>query len=151
MNPKDFLRTAKNLCNRFPHEADFRSAVSRAYYAVFNYARERLLEEGIVYDRVDVHSSIVKELRNCGINDLPELEYLKEPIKRFEVLRRDRVRADYEMNDTTFADQKQTFLLVNRAEEIVEAFDKQNLNTYKLKLMAKGIRNYRKQILRTSR
>ena len=51
----DYLALASELAKRSEDEAAMRSAVSRAYYAVFGRARERLRAEGLAAPRRATH------------------------------------------------------------------------------------------------
>ena len=59
LDPLDFLTLARELGCR-PDEAALRTAVGRAYYALFLLARERL---GIPLTTPDVHSQLARVLR----------------------------------------------------------------------------------------
>ena len=54
MDPLDFLEVAGDL-QYSPKEAGVRTAVGRAYYAVFNYVRSYLAKNDIVLSGPNVH------------------------------------------------------------------------------------------------
>src|SRR5437868_13485604 len=91
MQGQEFLLTAENLSNG-TRESDWRSAVSRAYYAVFHHFREFFLLHGLNLGRSgQAHFSLYTGLLNCGI---PAVQALGA---RVDKLRADRVEADYDL------------------------------------------------------
>src|SRR5262245_50593537 len=68
MNPRDFLAVASDLVNKAsPSAADLRTAVGRAYYALFNSAVEFLTKCGIsVLDNQKAHREVPRGLRHSG-------------------------------------------------------------------------------------
>src|SRR4051812_2866511 len=66
MNGRDFLSSARRLAAG-PDEADWRSAVSRAYYAAFHAARDLLADLRFRTPRADrAHNYLYVRLNNCG-------------------------------------------------------------------------------------
>ena len=87
----EFLDTAKRLLVGAT-EGDWRSATSRAYYAVFHHFREWLRKEGIdLGSGGQAHNSLYVGLANCGIHDIALIG------DRIDDLRRSRSQADYEL------------------------------------------------------
>ena len=135
MEPLDFLKTARKL-NKTDYEADQRSAVSRAYYGVFNYVKKRLKGGGITYGKTGtVHRDIEKDLRNCG---LPDFDIIGN---QFGDLLTDRTQADYDMNDHRFIPPRLAALAIAKAQSIIDEFQKPRLSD-----IAKGIQAYRKNV-----
>jgi uncharacterized protein (UPF0332 family) len=70
MNPRDFLDVADALIEG-ASEAEWRSAVSRAYYAAFHIARQLLRQCGFrVPDGEQAHAYLWLRLSNCGHPDI---------------------------------------------------------------------------------
>jgi hypothetical protein len=70
MNPLDFLEVADELIGGM-READWRSAVSRAYYAAFHVARRLLQRCGFtVPDGDQAHAYLWLRLSNAGHPDV---------------------------------------------------------------------------------
>ena len=91
MNWLDFQDTAKRLA-RGNTEGDWRSAISRSYYAVFHYFREFLLNNGLDLGQGgQSHFNLYTGLMNCGFPSVAAIAV------RIDRLRRSRVRADYEL------------------------------------------------------
>lgn len=92
MNPEEFLATADELCEG-TREADWRSAVSRAYYAAFHAARNLLRECGFAVPRHgEAHAYLTDRLAHCGN---PSLVLAARDLL---VLRGQRNRADYDLD-----------------------------------------------------
>jgi uncharacterized protein (UPF0332 family) len=115
MNGRDFLPLAKQLV-RGTTEAEWRSAVSRAYYACFHVARRLLSDLGFIVPRADrAHQYLVFRLSNSG--EAP----VEQTGRDLETLRRLRNRADYD--ETPALPQPQAAAGVQLAERIVQALD----------------------------
>jgi uncharacterized protein (UPF0332 family) len=97
-------------------EADWRTAVSRAYYAAFHVARRLLADLSFTVPRADrAHQYLVYRLSNCG-------EAAGEQAGRdLETLRRLRNRADYD--EVPALTQPQATAAVQLAEGIIGALD----------------------------
>lgn len=100
-DPKQFLHLAKTIsAGTNSSEAEFRTSVGRAYYAVFLIARDRLFILGrldSIEEIPDLHSKVVKEVRS-----------IKRPLgDKLDALRRIRVQADYVLSaqDTRYQQQ----------------------------------------------
>jgi uncharacterized protein (UPF0332 family) len=115
MNWRDFLLLATRLAAG-SSEADWRTAVSRAYYAAFHVARRLLADLQFAVPRADrAHQYLVFRLSNSG-------EAAVEQAGRdLETLRRLRNRADYD--DAPPLTQPQAAAAVRVAEGIVQALD----------------------------
>ena len=91
MHWREFQNTADRLAQQAT-EGDWRSAISRGYYAVFHYFREFLLAHGLDIGQGGVaHSNLYMALWNCGFP-------LIAPIAaRIDDLRILRGKADYDL------------------------------------------------------
>jgi len=88
---RDFLATARRL-TAGATEADWRSAISRGYYAVFHYFRDWLAAHGVrLGSAAQAHSNLHLGLLNCGIPAVAKLG------TRVDDLRQERGWADYEL------------------------------------------------------
>jgi len=115
MNWRDFLPLAARLAAGTT-EADWRTAVSRAYYAAFHVARRLLADLNFTVPRADrAHQYLVFRLSNGG-------EAAVEQAGRdLETLRRLRNRADYD--EIPALPQPQATAAVRVAEGILQALD----------------------------
>jgi uncharacterized protein (UPF0332 family) len=94
MDGKEFLNLAQRL-SQGRSEAEWRSASSRAYYAVFHAARDLLAGGGFLVPRGEqAHSYLWLRLSNCGDDGLAEAGV------QLNDLRRHRNRADYDLHLT---------------------------------------------------
>src|SRR5713226_2034092 len=115
MNGRDFLQVAQDLL-RLARETDWRSGVSRAYYAAFHCARELLEDLGFAVPRADrAHAYLWLRLSNCG-----------DPVvqvsgRELNDLRGERNRADYNLVSTI--SQIEAAGQVRIAERIIQALD----------------------------
>ena len=115
MNWRDFLLLASRLAAETT-EADWRTAVSRAYYAVFHVARHLLSDLKFTVPRADrAHQYLVFRLSNSG-------ETVVEQAGRdLDTLRRLRNRADYDAMPALT--QPQAVAAAQLAEGIIQALD----------------------------
>ena len=91
MRWQEFLKTAQRLLTSNT-EGDLRSAVSRAYYAVFHSFREWLKQFGVdIGIGGSAHSNLYFGLNNCGDPDVGRIA------DRIDALRSERVKSDYDL------------------------------------------------------
>jgi uncharacterized protein (UPF0332 family) len=89
---EEFLKLAEAYATG-TSEADWRSAVSRAYYAAFHVARDFMTSLGFVTPRAEAaHAFLWRRLGNCGLAPLALAG------SRLNQLRGERNRADYDLN-----------------------------------------------------
>jgi len=99
-----------------PTEAEWRSAVSRAYYAAFHVARKLLLQCGFAVPRSErAHGYLWLRLSNSGDSDTQLAG------ARLGSLQGERNRADYDLDHPL--PQLDAAFQVQRAREIVRALD----------------------------
>ena len=115
MNWRDFLSLAAQLAADTT-EADWRTAVSRAYYATFHVARKLLRDLNFTVPRADrAHQYLVFRLSNCGES------VVEQAGRDLETLRRLRNRADYD--DAPAVTRPQAAAAVRLAEGIIQVLD----------------------------
>lgn len=101
MNPVDFYALADYLFANYPsgkREAAVRSAVSRAYYAAFLYARDVMRSWGCFLTTKAVHSQVSQGLKCSGRRSF---FLLGDKVAK---LCREREKADYELDDAYAVD-----------------------------------------------
>jgi hypothetical protein len=109
MNWSDFLDTASRLALGAT-EADWRSAVSRAYYAVFHYFDRFLHSHGVSIGRGgNVHAVLYAGLLHCGFPQLGRIA------SRIDDLRIARGEADYDLGQPLPAGTASAFVREGRA------------------------------------
>jgi uncharacterized protein (UPF0332 family) len=91
MTGTDFLPLANRLATS-PSEAEWRTAIGRAYYAAFHVARQLLEELGFRVPKADrAHAYLSMRLNNCG--DTP----MQQAAADLHSLRSLRNQADYDL------------------------------------------------------
>jgi uncharacterized protein (UPF0332 family) len=115
MNWRDFLALAARLAAEAT-EADWRTAVSRAYYAAFHVARTLLSDLRFTVPRADrAHQYLVFRLSNSGEASVEQAG------RDLETLRRLRNRADYD--ETPAVTQPQASAAAQVAQGVIQALD----------------------------
>ncbi len=115
MTGDEFVACADRLA-RSSAEADLRSAVSRAYFGAFHAARSLLQESGVRLPKTEqVHVKVGFCLQDCGEANAGHAG------QQLEVLRLERRRADYDLDDDRFTDGQKARSEVARARGILAA------------------------------
>jgi uncharacterized protein (UPF0332 family) len=115
MNWRDFLPLATRLA-KGGTESDWRTAVSRAYYAAFHVARLLFADMNFVVPRADrAHQYLVFRLSNCGESTVEQAG------RDLDTVRRLRNRADYD--EIPALTQAQADAAVQLAGTIVQVLD----------------------------
>lgn len=115
MDFRDFLTLAHTLVNGTT-ESEWRTALSRAYYAAFHVARELLLDLNFRVPHADrAHGFLWLRISNAGHADVHNAG------NRLNALRRERNRADYDAHIRVNQAMSRTH--VQRAEEIIRSLD----------------------------
>lgn len=139
MNPHDFLDLASELVGG-SREVDWRSGVSRAYYAAFHTARLLFHECGFAVPQSDrAHAYLWMRLMNCGH---PLLESTGDALQQ---LRRNRNRADYFLDQPYLeADAIREF---NLAYDVVRLLEQVAAGSASLAPVVQTIRDYERNAL----
>jgi len=115
MTGREFLTVANRLAGAGT-EAEWRSAISRAYYAAFHAARELMEDLRFAVPRADrAHAYLSRRLANCGH---PQTQQAGMDLN---ALRGDRNQADYDLHRSVTA--PLAMLHVRLAEQIVRVLD----------------------------
>jgi len=114
MDPLDFFVTANKLKSS-RQEADIRTAIGRAYYAIFNYIRSYLARNNITLQDGSAHRDLRISIRNSGIGGAQELA------RDIQEIYDQRRIADYEM-DMTSLNPNDCNMLVLKANMVVQTF-----------------------------
>jgi uncharacterized protein (UPF0332 family) len=141
MKPHDFLDTADELAAG-TKESDWRSAVSRAYYASFHVASQLLDQCGfIVPDAESAHAYLWLRLSNTGHPDLAGAG------GTLNDLRKKRNRADYDLHE--YVSQREAYQAMYAAAELVKLLDAAAALPTLLAQITAAIRDYERDVLRT--
>lgn len=118
IDPADFLAVAIKLSNG-RHEADLRSAVSRAYYGAFHFARELIEECGVKISRKQLYAADVhRKVRFCLDHSGSTLAV--KAAEKLDSLRERRNAADYDLRSAEFTPQR-VALQLRASQEIIDA------------------------------
>ncbi len=127
-------RLARGTC-----EADWRAAVSRAYYSAFHHAREFFQALGFDVPRSDAaHAFFWRRMENSGH------AALKSAGSTLVQLRRQRNRADYDVHETVI--QRDARSVITRAAETIHLID--SLGSGDRQAAIEVIRTYERDVLR---
>lgn len=136
MDPRDFLALATTL-HASQNEAERRTAVSRAYYALFLSARRLLEAESLPLGHLhEDHRLVPDYLRDAASEALADVG------NAIADLRRERNMADYDMETAKF-NQALCALLLEKAPASLRVLD--GLNREARRTMAAAIRARRSQ------
>jgi len=115
MNPDEFLKTASRLAlSRASGAADFRSSISRAYYAVYHLARQVLNDQMQFYCRSggNEHQWVHRHYANCTNADA------RDTGRVIQNMHDARKNADYDLSDADVETEAAARLALERAEEV---------------------------------
>lgn len=146
MDPSEFLSLAIRL-SASPHEADLRSAVSRAYYGAFHIARGFIEDCGIRFSDKklygsDVHRKVRFCLRESGRYDVVRAG------EKLGSLRDERNQADYDLKLRKF-DPPTIALRLKMTHEIVDAVERCRRDPA-FEAIRDRMRTYARDVLRLS-
>ena len=140
MNPREFLDTAEDLAVG-DREADWRSAVSRAYYAAFHVGRMVLIRCGFaVPDAAQCHTFVAFRLANCGHPPIADAGNTLAELRRLRNL------ADYNLSAS--CDQRQSQRRVWEAEGLVDLLETALAAPVVLTQITTAIRDYELNVLK---
>jgi len=109
MTGREFLKASEYLLKR-REEATLRFAISRSYYALFHEGRAFLSDLQVPCSRgPQAHGEVRHRLNNCGDQQMLEVARL------LAQLHKQRLTADYELEDKSFLDTNTCVLLTKSA------------------------------------
>lgn len=140
ISSRDFLTLAENW-SRGRTEAEWRCAVSRAYYASFHECRQFLQVLGFAVPRADLaHAFLWRRLENSGVASLTSIG------KDLGWLRSERNLADYDLHKTI--SQPTALRAVAAAFAMLDAL--RQLNENESRHATEAMKNYERDVLRES-
>ena len=117
MDPREFQVLASELVLK-NRASDIRTAISRAYYAVFNVGVEILTELGFkVSEGPSGHGDVRKRLSNSGDTEAAKIG------AQLNNLHTRRLHADYRLNMKDVESQKNAEALVQLAGKMIKSLD----------------------------
>ena len=121
MNPKEFQYLASGLVEKngaFPSE--YRTAISRSYYAVYNVGISLLKEMGFtIPKKLDAHVFMRRHFKFSG-----DIELI-EAAEKIKYLKGKRNHADYELDRTDVEKQHNAKAHVYSADRLIKTMEKQ--------------------------
>lgn len=117
MKAREFHKLASALIGQ-SNSAEIRTAISRAYYAIFDLAAQFLTHSGLKLSRTNVHVAVQHRLQNCGD---PEIQRVGSQLTD---LASKRVRADYDLSDELIEDQKTASVVIAQVDRMMQAMEK---------------------------
>ena len=140
MNPRDLLEVANDLVSG-TREADWRSAVSRGYYAAFHVTRQLLALCGFSVPRADqAHAYVWLRLSNAGHPDISQAGL------DLADLRSKRNWADYDL-DRPVAD-TDAVIWVQTANDIIKLLDQVPALPHVQQQITDAIKVYERDVLK---
>ena len=135
MAPFEFLLLAERLLKSEPHPAGFRSAVSRAYYAVHHFLKDFIENTGVSIDRgANAHADVWNHLADVGD---AEIERIGSDL--FD-LHSERIGADYRLTQRNVESPASAGSLVAQAREMIETVRKYRANTVRFQKLKHAIK-----------
>ena len=113
MEPREFHILASTLVTE-PKPAEIRTAVSRAYYAIFNMAEQFLINLGFRMPKNNVHVAVQHRLQNCGDSEIMNVG------SKLTDLHHKRVQADYRLNEKSIENQKTALTVIAQVDQMME-------------------------------
>jgi len=119
MDPHQFLIWAQGRAEHGAYPVEFRSAISRAYYAAFHVGHILLKKMGFdVVEGPEAHNDVYKHLNNSGDDELAKAA------SKMNDLRTKRNHADYYLNRPDVEKKKNARMLVQQAARLIETIEK---------------------------
>ncbi len=121
MRPREFYDLAAQMAAVAKRPAEFRTAISRSYYAAYHVARELMTTLGGQFNPTDreTHVDVRRHLERSGNTVLVAVA------NDLRTLHNDRKTADYNIRDLTIEKQNEALARVSKALVIIEKIDKQ--------------------------
>lgn len=140
MNPRDFNLVAFKLANG-KIKAEFRSSISRAYYAAHNVGVEFIRHIGFELSTLhEAHQKVIDRLSNSKDIELQKVG------SQLSSLRGDRIKADYRLDNTDIETQKKAKLAVSQASRLIDALDTCKVDHNRKKTVVESIQDYIERI-----
>lgn len=119
MKPTQFQYLAERLAEHGAYPAEFRSAISRAYYAAFHLGLSKLRDMGFaIVQNENAHKEVYRHLNNSGDSELIKVA------SKMDDLRTRRNHADYELDRPDVEKKQNARMLVHQAARLMESMEK---------------------------
>ena len=139
MNPKEFQHLASRLAEHGVSASEFRTAISRAYYAAFNLGFNLLKELGFnIANNREAHKQVYYHFNNSGDSDLIEVA------TKIDDLRTNRNHADYHLDRDDVEKKQNVKAIVYSAARLIKTMEKQCTGENRNQII-KSIEGWRKK------
>jgi len=139
MNPKEFQYLASRLAEHGTFPSEFRTAISRAYYAAFNLGFNLLNELGLtIPNNYEAHKQVYYHFKNSGDSELIEVA------TKIDNLRTKRNHADYHLDRHDVEEKQNAKAHVCSADRLIKTIEKQ-FNGKNRSQIIKSIQDWRKE------
>lgn len=133
MNPRQYLDLAERLVQG-PGTAEYRTSISRAYYAAYKVADQFLVRMGFAASTANYHVTLQRRLLNSGDDELKQIG------GSFGDFHRRRIRADYRMDDARVEERNLAETACAEARRIINVFDSCPIYSKRWKQIQEAIR-----------
>ena len=141
MNPKEFQHLALRLAEHGAFPSEFRTAISRAYYAVYNIGINLLKELGFTIANNDqAHKQVYYHFNNSGDSELIEVA------TKIDDLRTQRNHADYHLERDDVEKKYNAKAHAYSADRLIKTMEKQCTGENRSQII-KSIEDWRKKTL----
>lgn len=139
MKAREFQYLASNLAEYGRSPSQYRTAISRTYYAAYNRSVELLENSNITIDKsAEGHQQVYLYFNNSGNKELQEVA------QKLSGLRVKRNRADYRLDNPDVESKKNAKLTVQDTERILKTLDRVFSGKDSDQIVA-AIRDYRRK------
>jgi len=139
MNPKEFQYLALRLAEHGAFSSEFRTAISRSYYAVYNLGINLLKEMDFdIPKTTDAHVFMRRHFNNSGDT---ELIGAAEKIKNLKTKRK---HADYDLDRPDVEKKQNAKAIVHSAARLIKTMEKQCTGENRNQII-KSIKDWRKK------
>jgi uncharacterized protein (UPF0332 family) len=135
MEAREFHKLASALLAD-PKPAQIRTAISRAYYAVFNLAVEFLTGLGFGLPKYNKHVAVQHRLQNCGDSEIERVG------SELTELASKRSQADYDLDDKSIESGKTALIAVAQADRMMQAVEKCLTNKSRQRVITSAIEKW---------
>ncbi|MBW1928877.1 MAG: hypothetical protein JRH08_08200 [Deltaproteobacteria bacterium] len=140
MEPRQFQYLAERLAEHGAYPAEFRSAISRAYYAAFHFGLNLLREMGFsIVENATAHEDVYLHLNNSGDHDLIAVA------SKIKDLRARRIHADYRLQRRDVEAKENAKMYVRLASRLMETIEKR-CNSESRGQIIEAIQNWKNNI-----
>lgn len=136
MQPRLFLTLAQELA-KVNRPAECRSAISRAYYAVYNAAEAFLERMGVHKPKTNYHFVLHQRLMGSGDQEIHDLG------SDLSDLHTKRLRADYHLNDKRAEDVRAAIAATEEVERMLLTLDQCPVYSERWKAIQANIKSLR--------